>query len=106
MKGKFEGFDFANCSVAVCGSQFNKHALKLLMQTAHPREIVICFDKEEKPGSEDYFNKLYTIGKKYQTYADFSFIYDRENLIQLKDSPTDHGPDVFWKLYKRRVKIK
>lgn len=76
------------------------------MQTARPREVVICFDKEEKPGSEEYFNKLYQMGKKYSTYADFSFIYDRENLIQLKDSPTDHGADVFWKLYKRRVRVK
>jgi len=103
---QMESWDFPNCGAAVCGSQFNKHALKILMQTAHPKEIVICFDKEEKPGSEDYFNKLYKIGKKYQNYADFSFIYDRENLLQLKDSPTDRGADVFWKLYKRRVKIK
>lgn len=103
---QMEGWDFANCSAAVCGSQFNKHALKLLMQTAHPREIVICFDKEEEPGKEDYFNKLYQMGKKYSTYADFSFIYDREDLLELKDSPTDKGPDVFWKLYNRRVKIR
>ena len=103
---QFEGFDFANCAVAVCGSQFNKHALKLLMQTARPREVVICFDKEEKPGSEDYFYKLYNIGKKYSTYADFSFIYDRENLLELKESPTDRGADTFWKLYRKRVKVK
>ena len=103
---QMEGWDFANCSVAVCGSQFNKHALKLLMQTARPREIVICFDKEEEKGSETYFNKLYQIGKKYQTYCDFSFIYDRENLLNMKDSPTDKGADVFWKLYNRRVKVR
>ena len=103
---QMESFDFPNCSVAVCGSQFNKHALKILIQTARPREIVICFDKEEKPGSEEYFNKLYKIGKKYSTYCDFSFIYDRENLLEMKDSPTDKGVDIFWKLYKRRVKVK
>ena len=103
---QFESFDFANCAAAVCGNQLNKYALKLLMQTARPREVVICFDKEEKPGSEDYFNKLYQMGKKYQNSADFSFIYDRENLLEMKDSPTDKGADVFWKLYKRRVKIK
>ena len=102
---QFEGFDFANCSAAVCGSQFNKHALKLLMKTAHPREVVICFDKEEKPGSDEYFNKLWNIGKKYSNYADFSFIYDRENLLDMKDSPTDKGSEVFWKLYRRRVKV-
>ena len=103
---QMEGWDLPNCSAAVCGSQFNKHALKLLMQTARPREVVICFDKEEKPGSEDYFYKLYNIGKKYLAYCDFSFIYDRENLLALKESPTDRGADTFWKLYKRRVKIK
>lgn len=103
---QMEGWDFANCSAAVCGSQFNKHALKLLMRTARPQEIVICFDKEEKNGSEDYFNKLYSIGKKYQTYCDFSFIYDRENLLDMKDSPTDKGNEVFWKLYKKRVRVK
>ena len=103
---QMESWDFANCAAAVCGSQFNKHALKLLMQTARPREVVICFDKEEKRGSEDYFNKLYSIGKKYLTYCDFSFIYDRENLLEMKDSPTDKGADIFWRLYKRRVRIK
>ena len=103
---QMEGWDFANCSAAVCGSQFNKHALKLLLQTARPKEIVICFDKEEEPGSDKYFNKLYQIGKKYQNYCDFSFLYDRENLLEMKDSPTDKGSDVFWRLYKRRVKIK
>ena len=103
---QFEGFDFANCSAAVCGSQFNKHALKLLMQTARPREVVICFDKEEKPGSEDYFYKLWNIGKKYSAYCDFSFIYDRENLLDMKDSPTDKGSDVFWRLYRKRVRVK
>ena len=103
---QMDGWDFANCAVAVCGSQFNKHALKLLLTETHPKEIVICFDKEEKPGSEDYFNKLWLIGKKYQNYCDFSFIYDRENLLCLKDSPTDKGSEIFWKLYNKRVRIK
>lgn len=103
---QFEDYEFPNCAVAVCGSQLNKHALKLLIRNCHPREIVICFDKEEKPGSDEYFNKLYEIGKKYSTYADFSFIYDRENLLELKDSPTDKGSEIFWKLYEKRVKIR
>ena len=76
------------------------------MQTAHPREVVICFDKEEKPGSDEYFNKLWNIGKKYSNYADFSFIYDREGLLDMKDSPTDKGSEIFWKLYRKRVRVK
>ena len=103
---QMEGWDTPNCSAAVCGSNFNKHALKLLLKTARPQEIVICFDKEEKEGSEEYFDKLWSIGKKYQNYCDFSFIYDRENLLDMKDSPTDKGSETFWKLYRKRVKIK
>ena len=103
---QMDGWDFANCGVAVCGSQFNKHALKLLLKEARPREIVICFDKEEEPGSEKYFNKLYSIGEKYKNYCDFSFIYDREKLLDMKDSPTDKGSEIFWKLYKKRVRVK
>ena len=55
-----EGWDFPNCAVGVCGSQFNKFQLDLLMRFCQPKEIVICFDKEELPGKEEYFNKLYT----------------------------------------------
>ena len=103
---QMESFQRSNCSVAVCGSQFNKYALKILIQNAHPQEIIICFDKEEIPPKEEYFNKLYNIGRKYQNYADFSFIYDRESLLDLKDSPTDKGEEVFEKLLKKRVKIR
>lgn len=103
---QMESFRRPNCSTAVCGSQFNKHALKILIKACHPQEIIICFDKEEEPPQEIYFNKLYQIGKKYQNYADFSFIYDREGLLDLKDSPTDKGEKIFEKLLQRRVKIK
>lgn len=103
---QMDSFERPNCAAAVCGSQFNKFALKILIQNCHPKEIVICFDKEEKPGEEIYFNKLYSIGKKYSNYANFSFIYDRENLLNLKDSPTDRGESVFEQLLQRRVKVK
>ena len=103
---QMEDFKQPNCGVAVCGSQFNKYALKILLETCRPTEIVICFDKEELPNSYKYFNKLYKIGKKYQNYCNFSFIYDRENLLKLKDSPTDRGEEVFNELVKKRVKVK
>ena len=102
---QMEGFQYPNCSAAVCGSNFNKYQLNILMKTCAPHEIILCFDKEELPGEDKYFNKLYGICKKYEQYCDFSFIYDRENLLGLKDSPTDKGEDIFNKLLKRRVKV-
>ena len=55
---QLESFNIPNCGVAVCGSQFNKYQLYLLMKQCAPQEIVICFDHEELPQSDKYFNKL------------------------------------------------
>ena len=100
-----ENFSFPNCSVAVCGNQFNKFQLDLLVRYSHPLEIVICFDKEEKPGEDKYFKKLYGMCKKYKNYARMSFCYDRENLLNLKESPSDCGEETFKKLLNRRVTV-
>lgn len=101
-----ESFKIPNCGVAVCGSNFNKYQLNLLMRTCAPQEIVICFDKEELPREDKYFNKLYAIGTKYKNYCNFSFIYDREGLLDLKDSPTDCGEEIFKQLLKRKVEVR
>ena len=100
-----ESFDMPNCAAAVCGNKLNKYALDILVRTCHPQEIVICFDKEELPHEDKYFNHLYELCKKYQAYANFSFIYDKEHLLNLKDSPSDKGEEVFKQLLKRRVRV-
>lgn len=103
---QMENFSFPNCSAAVCGSNFNKYQLNILLKACAPSEIVLCFDKEEKPGEDKYFYKLYNLCKKYSNYCNLSFIYDREGLLELKESPTDRGEEVFQQLLKRRVKVK
>lgn len=103
---QMEGFRLPNCSAAVCGSNFNKYQLNILMKACSPSEIVLCFDKEELPGEEKYFYKLWDICQKYKNYCNFSFIYDREGLLDLKDSPTDKGEETFIKLLGRRVIVK
>lgn len=103
---QFESFNLPHCAVAVCGSQFNKFQLNLLLKIAAPEEIIICFDKEEQPGEDKYFNKLYAIGEKYKNYCNFSFIYDRLGLLEMKDSPSDKGEAIFRKLFSTRVRIR
>ena len=103
---QMDSFSFPNCSAAICGSNFNKYQLNILVKYCCPSEIVLCFDKEELPGEEKYFYKLYEICKKYGQYCNFSFIYDREGLLNLKESPTDRGEEVFKKLLEKRVRVK
>ena len=102
---QMESFSIPNCATAVCGSKLNKYALDILIRECHPQEIVICFDNEELPGSTEYFDKLYSLCSKYTAYSNFSFIYDKEHLLRLKDSPTDKGEETFQKLLRKRVRI-
>lgn len=96
-----------NISCAVCGSAFNKNQLNILLKNFELDEIIIAFDKEfERYNDEkgrEYFNKLESICKKYQNYCNFSFLFDKKNLLKLKDSPIDRGKNIFLQLYDQRI---
>ena len=103
---QLESFNMPHCGVAVCGSQLNKFALGILRQVCQPKEIVLCFDNEELPKGDIYFNKLYNLCKKYNNYFNMSFVYDRKGLTGPKDSPTDRGEEIFRELLSKRVYVK
>lgn len=98
-----------NNSVAVCGSNFNKMQLNLLLYKTNIKEVIIAFDKEyEKINSNEankYFEKLEKLCKKYNKYYNFSFIFDKDNLIGYKDSPIDRGQEIFEELLKKRIVV-
>lgn len=100
-----DSFGRLNCCVASCGSSLNKFQVDLLLRSCYPREIILCYDNEEEPGKDKYFNKLYQMCKKYTNYVNMSFVYDRKGLSKLKDSPTDNGQEVFEQLLRCRVKV-
>ena len=100
-----EGFKMPNCVVASCGSNLNKFQIDLLVRYCQPKEIIVCYDQEELSGQCVYFNKLYNMCKKYTNYVNMSFIYDKQHLLNLKDSPFDKGEKVFYQLVNSRVKI-
>lgn len=100
-----ENFNFLNCTVASCGNKFNKYQLDLLIRTCEVREVVLCYDQEEKQKSQEYFDKLYEMCLKYKQYVNMSFIYDKNHLLNLKDSPFDKGEETFLILLKTRVRV-
>lgn len=101
-----EQFCLPTCNIAVCGSNLNKFQVDLLMRYCAPQEIIICFDREEKSGEDKYFQKLWKMCMKYSSYCNMSFVYDREGITELKDSPTDRGEKTFTKLLEERVRVK
>ena len=99
-----------NNSVAVCGSNFNKNQLLLLIKNCNIKNIILAFDKEyEKVGTSQYnkyIDKIRKIGLKYSNYANFYYILDKENLLQIKDSPIDKGADIFNYLLSKKMYIR
>ena len=106
---KMENFQTLNNSAAVCGSNFNKMQLNLLLYNTKIQEVVIAFDKEYCHSNDEkarkYFDKLYKICKKYNKYYTFSFIWDYNNLLNEKDSPVDRGEKIFNQLMKERIRV-
>lgn len=96
--------------VAVCGSNLHKIQLDILVKELGVSDITIAFDKEylhlKSDEAETYKNKLIDLCKKYTNYANMSFIYDMEGLLQEKDAPVDRGKETFERLYEMRVKIR
>ncbi len=93
-------------SVACCGSSIIYYQMKLLLSLG-VTEVIIAFDKQFKELNDDehkrWVKKLKSIHKKYSPYVEISFIFDKENLLGYKDSPTDRGEEIFFELFKRRI---
>ena len=96
----------ADISVACCGSNLTTYQFKLLLSLG-VNEICIAFDRQfKKIGDEEFqrwTKKLESINKKYRTFCQISFLFDKKDLLGYKDSPIDGGLDTFIKLYEERI---
>lgn len=96
-------------AVAVCGNNLHKVQIDILVKLLGVSEIVIAFDKEylnlRTPEAERYKYRLIALCEKYSNYANFSFIYDMNGLLNIKDAPVDQGKEIYERLYDERVRI-
>ena len=71
---------------------------------------MLAFDKEyEDPESKMaqlYANKLLNKVNKLTPYFTVYILWDKEGLLQYKDSPADQGKEVLEKLMKTKIEIK
>lgn len=93
-----------NIAVAVCGSSISSYQFDLLNQLG-VEKIIIAFDKEGQTWDEKekYYNKLQNLCRKNNKRCLMGFIYDLNNLLKLKESPTDRGKEIFKELYNKGV---
>lgn len=95
-------------SVACCGSSLIPYQVKLLLNLG-VEEIIIGFDKQFQEFNDDEHKKLVknfkNIHRKYGAYVQISYLFDKWDLLDYKDSPIDKGKDVFLELFKKRIII-
>jgi hypothetical protein len=103
----FFGMDY-DISVAVCGSSLITYQVDLLLSLG-VKEIIIAFDKQFQNSGDEEFQrwtkKLTDIHKKYSPKVQISFMFDKWNLLNYKDSPVDQGEEIFMTLFKARITL-
>lgn len=93
-------------TVAGCGSSLTSYQVSLLLSLGI-EEIIIAFDKQFKEkGDKEYkrwTEKLINIHNKFSSYIKISFMFDKWDLLDYKDSPIDKEEIIFLKLFERRI---
>lgn len=101
----FLGFE-NTIALACCGSSFSAYQFQLL-KDLQIEEIIIAFDKDFKEINDKIFLKqvknLKNIHNRFSPYTKISFIFDKNNILPEKSSPTDLGKETFMNLFKERI---
>lgn len=98
-----------NIGLSLMSSSLNLIQVELLKELG-VEEVIVALDKEyEEYGTKEekaYAMKIRKgIINKLLPYFTVSVIWDRDNTLGFKESPTDRGAEVFHKLFRERIKI-
>ena len=91
-----DSWGIRNCG-ALLTSHLNQFQLKILAKLGV--RVVFALDKEVVIRDDPNIARL----KRYTTCE---YIWDRDNLLDEKDSPVDRGVDTFMRLYERRLQYR
>ena len=98
-----------NNSVAIFGVNMSRDKLYQILQLGI-NKVNICLDKQYREIGDNDFKKWVSWVKKiyslFKPYCEVYVVYDKENLLDFKDSPTDKGVDIWNELYYNRVKLR
>lgn len=98
-----------NFSVALCGSNMSIQQAKMLL-SLNAQEFILALDKEYDDATSEkalnYQKKLLRLGRMIAPYARVTVVFDTNNLIDTKNSPSDKGKEVLEELMKQKQEIR
>lgn len=102
-------FENDNFTVALCGSNLTDYQKKLILML-DVREVIIALDKQFQVIDSDeckkWANHIKTnIIDKLSPYVTVSVLWDTNNLLDYKDSPTDKGKDILLQLMENKIYV-
>ena len=95
-----------NFALGLCGSNLSKKQMELILELK-PLEVIIGLDKQWQELGDDEYNAwqdktLKKFVKVLSPYCKVSVLWDVDNLLGYKESPTDRGKEIFLKLFNNR----
>ena len=95
-----------NFALGLCGSNLTKRQIELILEL-RPTEVIVGLDKQfEELDSEECKQWEKKILEKFvkplSPYVKVSVLWDTDNLLGYKESPTDRGKETFLKLMEHR----
>ncbi len=109
---QLDSYNLGLGGVALCGSSLTGGQFEILVDLINEhdiKEVVVALDKEFiEVGDklEEFYQRKIRLNiiEKLLPYVDVSVIWDVDNLLDYKNSPTDKGSEIFKKLLTERVK--
>lgn len=97
-----------NFSLALCGCAKISNTQRRMLVDLGVKEVIIALDRQyEEEGDENYHRWIKhltdKIIKPLLPYFNVYVLWDRDNLLDYKDSPTDKGEEVLLKLMKSKI---
>lgn len=97
-----------NIAVGMFGLNLGEHRRNEILRLGI-EEVVIGIDRDyHKEGTkefESYIKKVKHIAKLFHGFCRSSVLYDSDNLLGFKESPTDRGRETYESLYKNRRQV-
>lgn len=98
-----------NITLAVCGSNVSLWHKNYILNELKIDRLYLAFDKQWQSIKtleyEKWVKKIDKIIKMFSPYVDVYILWDRDNLLEYKDSPFDKGYNILEKMFDNKIRF-